>query len=150
MWSCPVCKRKFNKEDQRHTCSTKDVGELFINRSDELILLYDALASVIGNWDNVEIRAATHSVVFSVGRAFLVLKPMKDQLDLKIYLNEEMESELFFKVNKYYGRFQCQIRLQNEWQMTDEFLDLVGLSYNEALQEPKFVYRRKRRKRRLP
>lgn len=150
MWSCPVCKRKFNKEDQRHTCSTKDVGELFINRSDELILLYDALASVIGNWDNVEIRAATHSVVFSVGRAFLVLKPMKDQLDLKIYLNEELESELFFKVNKYYGRFQCQIRLQNEWQMTDEFLDLVGLSYNEALQEPKFAYRRKRRKRRLP
>lgn len=150
MWSCPVCKRKFNKEDQRHTCSTKDVGELFINRSDELVLLYDALASVIGNWDNVEIRAATHSVVFSVGRAFLVLKPMKDQLDLKIYLNEELESELFFKVNKYYGRFQCQIRLQNEWQITEDFLGLVGLSYNEALQEPKFAYRRKRRKRRLP
>ncbi len=149
MWNCPDCDRKFNKEDQKHTCSTKDVGELFIDKSDDLVLLYDELASKVETWENVEIRAAKHSVVFSVGRAFLVLKPMKDQLDLKIYLNERLESDLFFRVYKYYGRFQCQIRLKEKWEVNDDLLELIQESHRQAL-IPLDSNNRRRRARRYP
>lgn len=146
MWRCPICERKFNAPDQRHSCSTKDVGELFINRSDELVLAYDALSRAVEDWPNVEIRAAIHSVVFSVGRAFLVVKPMKSQLDLKLYHNDEFESNLFHKVNRFYGRFQYQIRIQSEHDINEELLHFITKSYEHAQQERVVDFRRRRKR----
>lgn len=47
MWQCPKCKRKFQKNKQSHMCTQKDVGELFVGKSDEMVLAYDDILQVI-------------------------------------------------------------------------------------------------------
>jgi len=44
-WSCPKCKRRFTRKNQRHACGTGDRLEVLRGRSESLVALYRALES---------------------------------------------------------------------------------------------------------
>ena len=43
VWTCPKCKRRFTRANQRHACGTGDRAEVLRNRSPEIVGLYEAL-----------------------------------------------------------------------------------------------------------
>ena len=46
-WTCPKCKRRFTRKNQRHACGTGSRADVLKNRSPELVLLYSALESFV-------------------------------------------------------------------------------------------------------
>ena len=42
-WSCPKCKRRFTRKNQRHVCGTGEREDVLRNRPPELVELYGAL-----------------------------------------------------------------------------------------------------------
>ena len=51
MWTCPKCDRKFKTTNQSHMCTTKDIGELFLDGSDELVLAFDRIMTEVMQWE---------------------------------------------------------------------------------------------------
>jgi hypothetical protein len=47
MWRCEKCNRKFKSKNQWHSCTDIDMGELFLGKSDELVLAFDKLTSMV-------------------------------------------------------------------------------------------------------
>ncbi|QCK16560.1 DUF5655 domain-containing protein [Mangrovivirga cuniculi] len=73
-------------------CSTKGIGELFLGKSDEMVIAYDDLTNKISQWKPYSAGASTHSIVVTSKKAWLIIKPMKNELDLKFYYDEKLVS----------------------------------------------------------
>lgn len=132
-WICPRCKRRFKTANQSHSCSQKDIGELFIGRSDELVLLFDKIYQHTVRWEPNSVGAATNSIVFSNRKAWLIVKPMKHCLDVKFYFHEVIESDRIHKTTSYFGKFAHHIRVYDEGQVDTHFFDLIRQGYEYAL-----------------
>jgi addiction module HigA family antidote len=62
MWTCPRCERRFKSPNQSHTCSDTTIGELFLDRSDELVLAFDRILQAVMQWQPNSVGAARHAV----------------------------------------------------------------------------------------
>ncbi|MEM1136166.1 MAG: DUF5655 domain-containing protein [Bacteroidota bacterium] len=133
MWTCPKCKRKFKSNNQYHICTTKDIGELFLDKSDELVLAFDRVMTEVMVWKPNDLGASIHSVVFTNKKAWLIIKPMKSVLDVKFYYKEIIESDLIAKRTKYPNKFAHHIRVASEEEVTPEIIKLLRMGYEYAL-----------------
>lgn len=131
-WSCPKCKRLFKTENQSHSCTNKDMGELFLGKPDELVLAFDALLQTTTSWTPNSVGTATHSIVFTNKKAWLIVKPMKTCLDIKFYYDTQLESDRFHKVTNYFGKFAHHLRVSDANQMDNEFFELIRIGYEYA------------------
>jgi hypothetical protein len=116
-----------------HTCSQTEIGELFKNKSDELVLAFDAIINLTEPWKPNTSGAAKHSIVFHSKRAWLIVKPMKSELDLKFYLDTELESEVFRKVTDFFGKYAHHIRIKNEQDLNKEVVDLLRIRLDNII-----------------
>jgi len=87
MWECPKCERIFKTTNQSHSCTNKTLDDLFENRPDNLILTFDKLLVAVMDWEPNSAGASTNTIVFTNKKAWLIVKPMTKELDLKFYLN---------------------------------------------------------------
>lgn len=133
MWTCPKCTRKFASKNQWHECSTRDVGELFIGKPDALVLAFDSLQQEVMKWKPNDLSAAKHSVVFTSKKAWLIVKPMKEVLDLKIYHKNELNSVLIHKSTAYPNKRAYHIRIASEAEVSQQLLDLLHKGYSYSL-----------------
>ena len=106
MWTCPVCNRKFKTTNQSHMCTTKDIGELFLDKPDELVLAFDRIMSEVMQWEPNYMGPSTKAVVFTNKKAWLIIRPMRKELDVKFYYHEELESRWVKRHSKYSWRFR--------------------------------------------
>lgn len=133
MWTCPKCERKFKSQNQHHICTTKDIGELFIDKPDDLVLAFDRIMTAVMRWKPNYMGASTHSIVFTNHKAWLIVKPMKKRLDVKFYHREEIESDIIAKRTTYPNKFAYHISISYEEEVTTEFLELLSMGYEYAL-----------------
>jgi hypothetical protein len=132
-WVCPKCKRRFKSANQSHSCTNKDIGELFLGKPDELVLAFDVLLQTTASWAPNSFGAATHSIVFTNSKAWLIIKPMKTVLDIKFYYDEEIPSDRFHKIGNYFGKFAHHIRVSDAEQLDKEFFELIRIGYDYAI-----------------
>jgi len=132
MWRCSKCERVFKTNNQSHTCTNIDMGELFLGKPDELVLALDKLFMVTAEWEPNEVGVAKNAIVFTSKKAWLIVRPMKRVLDLKIYHNEELESEIIQKCTKYPNKFAYHIRVANGREIDNEVITLLrkGFEYS--------------------
>jgi predicted transport protein len=97
-WSCPKCKRRFTRPNQRHACGTGDRAEVLRNRSPELVALYDALERFVKSLGPVEVVTRERYVLFRSNWIFADLVVMSDAIRLAIHLSRRVEHELFTKI----------------------------------------------------
>lgn len=81
-------------------CVKKDIGELFLGKPDDLVLAYDAILQATETWTPNTQGASVHSIIFTSQKAWLIVKPMKKELDVKFYYGTTIESNLIKKVSK--------------------------------------------------
>ncbi|MEM6525414.1 MAG: DUF5655 domain-containing protein [Bacteroidota bacterium] len=127
MWTCPKCNRKFKSSNQHHICTTKDTGELFLDKSDELVVTFDSIMTAVLEWQPNYMGASTKSVVFTNKKAWLIIRPMKKELDVKFYNFERVDSELIKKYAKYPNKYAHHIRVASENEITSGFIDLLKI-----------------------
>ncbi|MEM9329560.1 MAG: DUF5655 domain-containing protein [Bacteroidota bacterium] len=133
MWTCPKCSRQFQKTNQSHICIKKDVGELFIDKSDDLVLAYDSIYQVVMQWQPNVASASTKSVVFTSKRAWMIIKPMRKVLDVKFYCAEVIESDLIHRRVEYGHKFAYHLRVSHELEVSSELLALLRYGYDYSV-----------------
>lgn len=134
MWKCSKCERSFKCKNQWHSCTSLDMGELFLGKPDDLVLAFDRILEEVMHWDPTEVGVAKHSIVFTSKKAWLVIKPMSKELDLKFYTKEVTESEYILRVVDYNNKYAHHIRVKNKKDITDGIITLLRMGFNYSLQ----------------
>ena len=134
MWTCPRCERKFKTTNQSHSCEKKDIGELFLGKPDELVLAFDTIMTQVMEWQPNSVGAAKYAVVFTNKKAWLIIKPMTKELDVKFYYSERLESDALKKVAPFGKKFAHHIRVRSEFEVDDEVMRLLRMGFDYAME----------------
>ena len=134
MWVCEKCNRKFKNTNQHHICTTQDTGVLSLNKPDELVLAFDTLLQLVMEWQPNDVGPSTKSIVFTNKKAWLIVKPMSKQLDLKFYLKEKLVSPYIHKYTKYPNKMAHHIRVGDESQITAPVVALLRQGFDYAME----------------
>jgi hypothetical protein len=118
-------------------CSKKDIGELFIGKPDSLVLAYDDIIQHISTWKPFSAGASVHSIIVTSKKAWLIIKPMKKELDVKFYTDRLIESERIHKVTEYRNKFAIHLRVHDSFQLDQEFFRLLKEGFNYSLENEK-------------
>lgn len=84
-WTCPKCDRELPWINYRHYCQRVDLDSLFVGRSAELVLAFDKILAEVSGWPDVLIGVTPNCIVFTKKVGFLIIRPMKKELDIKFY-----------------------------------------------------------------
>ncbi|MEM1326935.1 MAG: DUF5655 domain-containing protein [Bacteroidota bacterium] len=134
MWTCPNCNRVFKTTNQSHTCNDKEVGELFLDRPDELVLAYADLIDIISEWTPFSQGTAKNTIVVTSKKAWLIIHPMKKELDLKFYYGEPISSPRVKKIGKMGKKFGHHIRIQQSEELDETVMELLRKGFDFSLQ----------------
>ena len=126
MWTCPECNRKFKTKNQSHMCSDTTIDDIFEGRPDNLIMAFDKILVSVIDWEPCSVGASTKSVVFTKEKAWLIVKPLSKELDVKFYYPEKMSHRYVKKTTVYRNQVAHHLRVSGPDQVDDEF---VGLLY---------------------
>lgn len=113
MWICPKCERELKKENQWHNCVKVSIDSLFEGKPMELMVLFDKILAEVADWENVLVSTTQNCIVFVHRQTFLIIKPMKKDLDLKFYSEKELTGKLVFKSSPHASRFENHIRVSS-------------------------------------
>ncbi len=133
MWTCPSCERLFKTQNQSHSCVEQDLGILFENRSDNLVIAFDSLMTSVLNWEPNSIGASKNTIVFTNKKAWLIVRPMTKELDVKFYYDESLDGDVFKKITFYGGKYAHHIRIKDELEITSEVLDFLKIGFDFAM-----------------
>jgi len=128
-WVCPKCERELVKVNQWHNCVQISVDSLFEKKPLELVLVFDKILSEVMDWPEVLVSTSQNCVVFMHRQTFLVIRPMKSQLDIKFFSVQKTEANFIFKSIPYSGKFSNHIRIENEEELIPPMLSLIRKSY---------------------
>lgn len=129
MWTCPKCDRELKNPNQWHNCVKVSIDSLFKGKAEELVFVFDKLLAEIINWQNVAVSATQNCIVFVHHQTFLIIRPMKKELDVKFYSATHIEEELIFKSIFYSGKFQNHIRVSKLEDLTQTVYQYIKQSY---------------------
>jgi hypothetical protein len=114
-------------------CSDVEIGELFMDKPDELVLAYDDIVQAVADWQPNSIGASLHSVVMSSQKAWLIIKPMKKELDLKFYYDEQLDSYRLKGVYRSGKKFAHHIRVSDPEELDAEVFRLLRMGFEYSL-----------------
>jgi Domain of unknown function (DUF5655) len=113
-WSCPRCKRRFARKNQRHACGTGNRLEVLRGRPASLVALYSSLESFARTLGPVEFVARDRYVLFRSSRIFADLVVMTDALRVAVHLNRRVADPIFFKIGVDRKRVSHVAKLRDE------------------------------------
>jgi hypothetical protein len=110
-WTCPKCERELHQPEQRHYCARVSLDSLFVGRPAELILVFDKLLAEVADWDGVLVGTTPNCIVFTRRLTFLVIRPMKKELDVKFYSKMPHPEKPVSKSVAWGRKFENHIRI---------------------------------------
>ncbi len=129
MWTCPKCERELRNENQWHWCEKVSIETLFDGKAPELMYIFDALLAEIVDWQDMAVSATPNCIVFVHRQTFLIVRPMKKELDVKFYADFYSEVQPIKKSIFYSGRYANHIRLARLEEVTPQVIELIRKSY---------------------
>lgn len=126
---CPSCKRTLRSPNAWHYCKEVKIDDLFVNKSDSIILAFDRLLQTVAEWHDVEISATKNCVVFVNNKTFLVVKPMTKCLEIKFYASKHIDDDDLHKCNVWGSKYEGIIRVQNENDIKIKYFQYFRNSY---------------------
>lgn len=110
-WTCPKCDRELPKPEHQHYCARVSLDSLFAERPPELILVFDKILAEVADWDGVLVGTTPNCIVFTRRVAFLVIRPMKKELDIKFYSKVAHPEKPVIKSTASAKKFENHIRI---------------------------------------
>ncbi len=130
MWTCPNCERELRNLNQWHNCVKVNIGDLFVNKAEGLEFVFDRLLSEIIDWENVLVSATKNCIVFVHHKTFLIVRPMKTQLDLKFYSEQEQNELPIIKSVVWHSKYENHVRLASLDELTADVYAFIKRSYH--------------------
>jgi hypothetical protein len=110
-WTCLKCDRELPWPEYRHYCARVSLDSLFEGRSAELVLVFDKILAEVADWPKVLIGVTPNCIVFTRRVGFLIIRPMKKELDLKFYSKEAHPEKPVIKSITSANKFENHIRV---------------------------------------
>jgi hypothetical protein len=129
MQTCPKCERKLRNPNQWHNCVKVNIGDLFKNKAEELEFIFDSLLAEIIDWENIVVSATKNCIVFVHHKTFLIVRPMKTQLDIKFYSEKEQNDFPIIKSLIWNSKYENHIRISSLDELTTEIYSFIKKSY---------------------
>ncbi len=129
MWTCLNCERELKSANQWHNCVKVSIDSLFEGKAEDLVLIFDKLLAEVAGWKDVAVSATQNCIVFVHHQTFLIIRPMKKQLDLKFYSEVQLEGLPVIKSSLHSGRYQNHIRVSSPDELHPAIYDLIRASY---------------------
>jgi Domain of unknown function (DUF5655) len=127
---CPTCESELRHAKQWHYCAKVNIGDLFKNKSEELEFIFDKLLAIVVDWENVIVSATKNCIVFVNNKTFLVVRPMKSQLEIKFYSESALVKFPILKSELWNSKFENHIRIAHITELTTDIISLIKQSYN--------------------
>jgi hypothetical protein len=127
---CPRCGRHVRTAKGWHYCEKVSLEQLFEGKQPQVSDLFDALLLEVMDWENISFSATKNCIVFTHKKAFLVVKPMKKDLDIKFYLPEFLDVSPIYKCAAWSGKFETHVRLSTFDDLTPAVINFLRISYN--------------------
>lgn len=127
---CPKCNRTIRYANAWHYCKEVSMDDLFLNKSDDIVLAFYKLLEEVETWEDVEISATKNCIVFIRNKTFLVAKPMSKCLEVKFYSSTFIDDPELFKSDLWNKKHQGVLRLTNEYELKSKFFEYFKLSYD--------------------
>lgn len=127
--TCPKCKRSISNINAYHYCAEVSIDDLFANKPDELLLVFDRILEAVAEWEEVEVSATKNCIVFVRNKTFLVLKPMSKLLEVKFYSEAPIEDEDLHKCQLWSSKYEGIVRLKDEKALKPKFYKYFRNSY---------------------
>ena len=96
-------------------------------------MAFDELLNSVMEWKPNSYGASVKTIVFTNKKAWLIVKPMKKELDIKFYNDEQLDSSLLHKVTNYGKKYSHQIRIKEKSVVTPKLLQLLKIGFEFAL-----------------
>lgn len=129
-WTCPKCDRELPRPEQRHYCARVSLDSLFDGRPDELILAFDKILAEVADWDGVLVGTTPNCIVFTRRVTFLVIRPMKKELDIKFYSKVAHPQKPVVKSMAVGSKFENHIRVSVVDDLRPSLFVYLRESYN--------------------
>lgn len=129
MQTCPKCERELRNPNQWHNCVKVNIGDLFENKAKELEFIFDRLLAEIIDWENIAVSATKNCIVFVHHKTFLIVRPMKTQLDIKFYSEKEQNDFPIIKSLIWNSKYENHIRISTLDELTTEIYSFIKKSY---------------------
>jgi hypothetical protein len=110
-WTCPNCERELPNPGHRHYCARVSLDSLFTNKSPELVLVFDKILAEVADWENVLVGTTPNCIVFTHKLTFLVVRPMRKELDIKFYSKVAHPEKPVIKSVAVGNKFENHIRI---------------------------------------
>lgn len=133
MWQCPICERLFKTPNQSHSCVEQDFGVFFENKSDNLVIAFDSLMTSVLNWEPNSVGVSKNAIIFTNKKAWLIVRPMSKELDVKFYYDESLDGDIFKKITFWGGKYAHHIRIRDEEEINSEVLYFLKIGFDFAL-----------------
>ena len=91
--------------------------------------VFDRIVCEVVEWKNVIVSATQNCIVFVHKKTFLVIRPMKKQLDIKFYSQMQLEELPVMKSIAYSGKYENHIRVSELEDITQHVFILIKQSY---------------------
>lgn len=134
--TCPKCRREFFRPNQPHYCSPETIDDVLAGRPENVLLAFDALLLAVGEWEPQIIGAGKKAIIFNNGKAWLVVRPMKDQLDAAFFHDRRLNHPAIFRArldNMGKNKYIHHLRLRNPEDLTPEVVTLLRRGFDYVL-----------------
>jgi hypothetical protein len=84
---------------------------LFRDRPPELVLVFDKILAEVADWEGVLVGTTPNCIVFTRRLTFLVIRPMKKELDIKFYSKVPHPERPVLKSVASGNKFENHIRI---------------------------------------
>lgn len=128
-WTCPKCDRELPWAEYRHYCARVELDSLFEGRSQELVLVFDKILAEVADWPKVLIGVTPNCIVFTRRVGFLIIRPMKKELDLKFYSKSAHAEKPVIKSIASGKKFENHIRLSTLDELKPGIFQYIRESY---------------------
>ena len=129
-WTCPKCEREFAKAEQRHWCARVSLDSLFAGRKPELVLVFDKILAEVADWEGVLIGTTPNCIVFTRRLTFLVIRPMKKELDIKFYSKVAHPEKPIVQSKAWGNKFENHVRIALLDDLRPALFQYIRESYN--------------------
>ncbi len=128
-WQCPACERSLKTPNQWHCCVKRELDEVFASKDPKLLFVFDRILAGVFDWESVQVSATKNCIVFIATQTFLVIKPMKHQLNVKFYLDHEDRSGPVIKIARYGRHFEHHVRITDVEDVDSHLMSCIRASY---------------------
>jgi hypothetical protein len=126
---CSKCKRTIRSNNSYHYCKEVAIDDLFLKKSDEIVLIFDRLLEQLSALDDVDISATKNCIVFVRNKTFVVAKPMTKCLEIKFYAIDALDDDELYKCQLWNSKYECILRFQDENELNSKHFNYFKNSY---------------------